>query len=129
MAFPKEFKYTRDHEYIDPATGKAGLTNYAQEQLGDIVFVDLPPVGKVLKQGEVFATVESVKAVSDCYTPAGGKVVKVNEKLVDDPGLINRDPHGEGWMVVIEITEKGDLDKLMDEATYDKYQAEAGSHH
>ncbi len=131
MAYPKDFKYTKTHEYIkvDGKQGTVGLTNYAQHELGDIVFVELPPVGKEFKQNDIFAVVESVKAVSDCYAPAAGKVVKVNEKLVEDPSLINKDPHGEGWVMVIEVTNPADLNNLMDVTTYEKFESEAGSHH
>ncbi|MHB0886692.1 MAG: glycine cleavage system protein GcvH [Bacillota bacterium] len=131
MAYPKDFRYTKTHEYIkvDGQQGTVGLTNYAQHELGDIVFVELPPVGKEFKQNDVFAVVESVKAVSDCYAPAAGKVVKVNEKLVEDPSLINKDPHGEGWIMVIELSNPADVNGLMDVATYEKFESEAGSHH
>lgn len=128
MTYPMEFKYTKDHEYINVKGNEAyvGLSNYAQDQLGDIVFVELPEVGRVIKQGEVFGVVESVKAVSDCYCPAGGTVVRVNERLLDEPDLINKDPHGEGWMMVIELSNPADLDRLMDINAYRKLLEEAG---
>ena len=128
MRFPAEFKYTKDHEYInvDGNEGIVGLSDYAQDQLGDIVFVELPEVGQELAQGDVFAVVESVKAVSDSYCPAGGTVIKINERLLDEPELINQDPHGEGWIMVIELSEPADLDNLMDLETYEKHVEEAG---
>ncbi|HEY3316590.1 MAG TPA: glycine cleavage system protein GcvH [Bacillota bacterium] len=131
MAYPKDFKYTKSHEFIKVSgkQGTVGLTSYAQDALGDIVFVELPPIGKEFKQNDVFAVVESVKAVSDCYCPAAGKVVKVNEKLAEDPALINRDPHGEGWIMVIELTNPKDLDNLMDVVAYEDYEAKAEHHH
>ena len=95
MSFPVEFKYTKDHEYINVKNGEGavGLTNYAQDQLGDIVFVELPEVGQELALGDVFAVVESVKAVSDCYSPTGGTVIRVNERLLDEPELIEDPNH------------------------------------
>ncbi|MEW6308325.1 MAG: glycine cleavage system protein GcvH [Bacillota bacterium] len=130
MAFPKDRKYTKDHEYVkaEGSQGVLGVTAFAAEHLGDIVFVELPSVGKVLKAKDVFATLESVKAVSDSYTGVAGKVVKVNQKLNEEPSLINKDPHGEGWICVIEIANPAELDALMDADTYDKYQAEAEVH-
>jgi glycine cleavage system H protein len=128
MTFPAEFKYTKDHEYINVKgnEGVVGLTNYAQDQLGDIVFVELPEVGRVVKQGEVFGVVESVKAVSDCYSPASGKVVRVNERLLDEPELINQDPHNEGWMMVIKLADTSELEALLDITAYTKLVEEAG---
>ncbi|MEW6523103.1 MAG: glycine cleavage system protein GcvH [Bacillota bacterium] len=128
MTYPMEFKYTKDHEYINVQGSEAyvGLSNYAQDQLGDIVFVELPEVGRVIKQGEVFGVVESVKAVSDCYAPAGGTVVRVNERLLDEPDLINKDPHGEGWMMVIELADPSELDELMDINAYRRLLEEVG---
>lgn len=130
--FPKDFKYTKTHEWIKVTgnVGRVGLTFFAQDHLGEIVFVELPEVGRTLKQGDTFGVVESVKAVSDCYSPASGKVTKVNEKLADDPGLINKDPHGEGWLFEMELSNAGaDLGNLMDAEAYDKFQAEAGAEH
>ncbi|MEW6031269.1 MAG: glycine cleavage system protein GcvH [Bacillota bacterium] len=130
VSYPKDLKYTKSHEWIRVTgdVGRVGLTHYAQDQLGEIVFVELPEVGRELKQGEVFGVVESVKAVSDCYSPASGKVVRVNERLVDSPELVNSDPHGEGWFFELEISDSGELDNLMDADRYDKYQAEEGAH-
>lgn len=131
MASPKDLLYTKDHEWlrIQPdGTGRVGLCDFAQEHLGDIVFVDLPQVGKKFKQKGVFAVVESVKAASDCYAPAGGTVKEANAKLVDEPATINKDPYGEGWMMVITIDSREDLRNLMKPEEYDKYVAEGGGH-
>ncbi|HHY75341.1 MAG TPA: glycine cleavage system protein GcvH [Firmicutes bacterium] len=131
MTYPANLKYTQTHEYAKVEGNKAyfGITHYAQDQLGDIVFVELPEVGKEVKAGEIFATVESVKAVSDCYAPVSGKVVEVNENLTDSPDLLNKDPHGEGWICAVEIADPSELDKLMDVAAYEKHVAEGGGHH
>ncbi|MCL6580204.1 MAG: glycine cleavage system protein GcvH [Firmicutes bacterium] len=132
VTYPKDYLYTRTHEWlkVEGNVGRVGLTHYAQEHLGEIVFVELPEVGRVLKQGDVFGVVESVKAVSDCYSPAAGKVLRVNEKLADSPELVNQDPHGEGWLYEMELANiEADKANLLDAATYDKFQAEAGGEH
>lgn len=115
-------RYTPDHEYIrvDGATGTVGITVYAQDQLGDIVFVDLPPVGKKLKKGDEAAVVESVKAASEIYAPVSGTVTAVNEALGADPSLINSDPVAAGWMFQISLDNPSELDGLLDEAAYAK---------
>jgi len=120
MTYQIEFKYTKDHEYVNVKGKEAhvGLTHYAQDQLGDIVFVELAEVGRTIKQGEVYGVVESVKAVSDCYSPVGGVVVRVNERLLDEPDLINKDPHGEGWMMVLEVANPSELEGLMSADAY-----------
>ncbi len=133
MAFPADYKYTKSHEYIkvEGKVGYVGLTNYAQDQLGDIVFVELPEIGQEVTQFEPFGVVESVKAVSDCYSPVSGKVVAVNDKLNDEPGTINADPHGEGWIIKVEIGNAGELANLMDVKAYEKHaeeEAKAGHH-
>jgi len=131
VTYPANLKYTETHEYVKVEGNKAyvGITNYAQDQLGDIVFVELPEVGRVVKAGEIFSTVESVKAVSDCYCPVSGKVVEVNDKVTDTPELLNKDPHGDGWIACIELSDPAELSKLMDVATYEKHAAEGGGHH
>ena len=131
MTYPANLKYTQTHEYarVEGKKAYAGITNYAQDQLGDIVFVELPEVGRVVKAGEVFSTVESVKAVSDCYAPVSGKIVEVNDKVTDTPEILNKDPHGEGWICAIEISDPADLQKLMDVAAYEKHAAQGGGHH
>ena len=113
-------KFTPDHEYIrvDGTTGIVGITNYAQEQLGDIVFVELPSVGKVLKKGDEAAVVESVKAASEIYAPVAGTVTEVNEALTGEPGLVNADPEAGGWMYKIAIADAGEVDTLLDDAAY-----------
>ena len=112
--------YSKDHEWIrvDGAVGTVGISAYAQEQLGDVVFVELPEVGKTLAQGGEAAVVESVKAASEVYSPASGTVTAVNDALVADPALVNRDPMGEGWFLKMTIADAGQLSGLMDEAAY-----------
>ena len=112
--------YSKDHEWIrvDGAVGTVGISAYAQEQLGDVVFVELPEVGKTLAQGGEAAVVESVKAASEVYSPASGTVTAVNDALVADPALVNRDPMGEGWFMKMTIADAGQLGALMDEAAY-----------
>ncbi len=131
MSYPSDLKYTKTHEYakVEGNVAYLGITNYAQDQLGDIVFVEAPEVGRMIKAGEVFATVESVKAVSDCYAPLSGKVVKVNDKPVDSPEVLNQDPHGDGWICAIEIADQSEVANLMDSETYEKHAAEGGGHH
>jgi glycine cleavage system H protein len=113
-------KFTPDHEYIrvEGSTGIVGITPYAQEQLGDIVFVELPAVGKALKKGEEAAVVESVKAASEIYAPVTGTIVEVNSLLTNQPGLVNTDPEAEGWMFKIAITDANELDTLLDADGY-----------
>jgi glycine cleavage system H protein len=119
MAYPAGLKYTKDHEWIDLSgdTGKVGITDYAQQQLGDVVYVELPEVGARLKQGQSFGTIESVKAVSELYSPVTGEVVEVNTALKDKPEAVNKDPHG-SWMVVIRLANAGEASGLLDAAQY-----------
>lgn len=118
-------KYSEDHEYVraEGANGTIGISAYAQEQLGDIVFVELPAVGNSYKKGDEIAVVESVKAASEIYAPVACTVTEINETLNGDPGLINSDPMGEGWLVKISIDNTAGLDSLMDEAAYKTYIA------
>lgn len=118
-------RYTQDHEYVrvDGKIGTVGISNYAQEQLGDIVFVELPAVGASFKKGDEAAVVESVKAASEIYAPVSGKVVEVNETLGDEPGLINSDPAGNGWIFKIELADEGELNGLLDDAAYAEHTA------
>ncbi len=120
---PDGYKYTENDEWIKVDGGKAkiGLTDYAQDQLSDLVFVDLPEVGSTVTKGEPFATVESVKAASDVYAPASGEVVAVNEALNDKPELINSDAFGDGWMVEIKVSSPAELNDLLDAAAYTKH--------
>lgn len=115
-------KYTKDHEYIrvEGLTGTVGITAYAQEQLGDIVFVELPEIGRPLGQGDESAVVESVKAASEIYAPVSGLVTHVNENLVAQPGLINTSPDGDGWIYKLQLANPAELDSLMDAAAYAK---------
>jgi glycine cleavage system H protein len=119
MAYPDGFKYSKDHEWIDVAgdRGKVGITDYAQQQLGDVVYMELPEVGAKLKQGQSFGTIESVKAVSELYAPVTGEVVEVNAALKSKPEAVNKDPHG-SWMVVIRMSDPSETAKLLDAAAY-----------
>jgi glycine cleavage system H protein len=118
--YPQEYRYSKDHEWIrvEGDRGKVGVTDYAQKQLGDVVFLELPEIGRTLKAGEQFGTVESVKAVSELFSPVTGEVVEVNKALVEKPEAINKDPHGAAWMIELKITDKASLDGLMDAAAY-----------
>ena len=120
MAYPASFKYTKDHEWIDLQgdNGKVGITDYAQQQLGDVVYIELPEVGAKLKEGQSFGTIESVKAVSELYAPVSGEVVEVNGSLKDKPETVNADPHG-SWMIAIKLTNPTEADGLMDASQYE----------
>lgn len=119
MAYPSGFKYTKDHEWIDLVgeTGKIGITDYAQNQLGDVVYIELPEVGARLKQGQSFGTIESVKAVSELYSPVTGEVTEVNTALKDKPESVNTDPHG-SWMIAIKLANAGEAGALLDATAY-----------
>jgi glycine cleavage system H protein len=119
MAYPDRYKYTKDHEWIELAgeRGKVGITDYAQQQLGDVVYIDLPEVGATVKQGQSFGTIESVKAVSELYSPVSGEVVEVNTALKDKPENVNADPHG-SWMVVVKLANASEAASLLDAAQY-----------
>ena len=118
-SYPAGYKYTKDHEWIDLAgdRGKVGITDYAQQQLGDVVYIELPEVGAKLKEGQSFGTIESVKAVSELYSPAAGEVVEVNGALKDKPEGVNSDPHG-SWMIVLKLANPGDAAALLDSTQY-----------
>jgi glycine cleavage system H protein len=120
--YPADLKYSKDHEWIrvEGNRGRVGITHYAQETLGDVVYVDLPQAGDKVKAGESFGTVESVKSVSDLYAPVSGEVVEVNREVMDHPDLINKDPYGSGWLIVIEMSDPGELDNLMDARAYEE---------
>jgi glycine cleavage system H protein len=124
---PNGLKYTSEHEWIrvEGTLGTIGITHFAQSALGDVVFVELPEVGRILKQGETFGVVESVKTVSDLYSPVSGKVVRVNEKLMDAPETVNQAPYGDGWMIVIEFAAPAELGGLLDAKAYEQVVAEA----
>ena len=126
---PKECKYTKEHEWIRPESenkGKMGLADYAQSQLGDIVYLDLPAPGTEVKQFQKMGEVESVKAVSDIFSPVSGKVLASNQAVIDEPKLVNEDCYGAGWLVEMEVSEPAELDELMDSEEYDKIVAELG---
>lgn len=120
--YPADLKYTKDHEWIRTSADLAdvGITDYAQQQLGDVVFVELPQVGRVLAQGEVFGTIESVKAVSELFSPVAGEVVAVNDALTSAPEQVNSDPHA-AWIIRVRPTNASDLDALLDEAAYQQH--------
>ena len=124
---PGDLKYTKEHEWVKIEGDEAvvGITDHAQSQLGDITFVELPDIGKEIKQSDSFATVESVKAASDVYAPVSGKIVSVNEALQDAPETINRSPYGDGWICRISLAGTGGADSLMDGAAYEAYLKEA----
>lgn len=129
MAFPADYKYTKEHEWLksDGKTATVGITSYAQDSLGDIVFVDLPKVGTELAAGKTFGSVESVKAVSDLYAPASGTVTEVNGELATAPENINKDAHS-AWMIKIALKNPSDLNSLLSAADYEKFVAEEGGH-
>ena len=120
MNFPENLKYTKDHEWIqiDGETGIVGITDYAQGELGDVVFVELPSVGKVVKSHDTFGTIEAVKAVSDLYAPVSGSVVAVNPELEKTPEIVNKDPYGKGWMVKIKISNASEVTSLLSASAY-----------
>jgi len=121
MNFPDNIRYTSEHEWIRVEGDEAyvGITDYAQSELGEIVFIDVPTLGETVAQGEVFGSVEAVKTVSDLNMPASGEVLEVNEELEAHPELVNEDPYGKGWMVRIRISDPSELDNLMDAAAYE----------
>lgn len=123
MNYPTDYRYTKEHEWIkvEKDLGTVGITHYAQEKLGDIVFVELPKVGARLKAMESFGTVESVKAVSDLYAPASGSVVEMNAALADNPALVNQDPHGAAWMIKIKLDNPKELDQLLSAEKYQEF--------
>ena len=122
MGYPTQFRYTKDHEWVslEGERAKVGITDHAQKELGDIVFVELPRVGTRLKKGETLGSVESVKAVSDIYAPVSGEVVEVNRGLESAPETANRDPHGAGWLVVLKMADPSETKGLLDAATYER---------
>ena len=121
-------KYSKDHEWVrvEGDVGTVGISDYAQEQLGDVVYVELPEVGRTVAQNEEAAVVESVKAASEVYAPVSGEVVEANQALEDDPSLVNSDPTGEGWFLKLRLSAPGELDGLMDDAAYADYIAGLG---
>jgi glycine cleavage system H protein len=128
MAYPAEFRYTKEHEWMAVKDGIAtiGITDYAQHELGDVVFVELPKVGARIEVGKSFGTVESVKAVSEIYAPAAGEVVEANATLEKKPETINTDPHGAAWLIKVRLANAADASKLMDVAAYEAFIADKG---
>jgi len=129
MNYPDDRKYSKDHEWImvDGNTVAVGVTEYAAEQLGDIVYVELPQQGEDFAQGDTFGVLESVKAVSDCFAPISGTIAETNDSLADSPEVINEDPHGEGWMVKITIADQRELEDLLDHTAYEEFVKEETS--
>jgi len=123
---PKEYKYTQEHEWICPepgGKGKVGITDYAQSQLGDIVFLDLPAPGTRVEQFGKMGEVETVKAVADLFSPASGKILEINQAAIDEPRLVNDDPYGAGWLVRLELSQPSELDALMSSDKYEEFVA------
>lgn len=122
MNFPEELKYTKDHEWIriEGNIGTVGITDYAQSELGDVVFVELPAVGKKVEFGQSFGTVEAVKAVSDLYSPVTGEVAEVNKEIQDSPELVNKEPYERGWMIKIKLANTDEVKNLLDVEAYKK---------
>ena len=120
---PKDLRYTRNHEWVrvQEKEGTVGITDYAQSQLGDVVFVEVPDVGRELKKGEPFGVVESVKSVADLYAPVSGRVVRVNQALGDQPELVNQDAYGDGWMVVVALSDEAEVESLLDAEGYTRH--------
>jgi glycine cleavage system H protein len=121
--YPDDRRYTKEHEWVrvEGDRGTVGITDYAQKQLGDVVFLELPEVGRAVKAGDQFGTVESVKAVSELYSPVSGEVVEVNAGLVSKPEAVNADPHGAAWMIVVRLASPGEASALLDAAAYAAY--------
>ena len=121
--YPNDFHYTKDHEWVKVEGDEAviGITDFAQHQLGDIIFVELPPVGKALEVHQTIGTIESVKSVSDIYSPIAGEVAGVNEELNQTADILNKDPHGQGWIVRLKIKDKREIEGLMSAGDYEKF--------
>lgn len=122
MNIPADLKYTSDHEWlrVDDDVAVVGITDFAQGELGDVVFVEIETEGENLDKGETFGTVEAVKTVSDLFMPAGGEVAELNEALADEPELVNKDPYGKGWMIKIKVSDSSELDNLLSAEAYQK---------
>jgi glycine cleavage system H protein len=127
-SIPKELRYTKDHEWVresdDPQVVEVGITDYAQGELGDVVFVELPKASASFKQHDVFGTIEAVKAVSELYTPVAGTIIEFNKALEQDPALVNRDPYGKGWMVKVKVKDAKELEGLLRADAYAKHVGE-----
>ena len=129
--YPTEYRYTKDHEWIsvDGTTGTIGITDYAQSELGDVVFVEFPKPGSQIKLGQTFGTVESVKAVSEIFSPVNGEVLEINSALKDAPEKINQDPHRAAWLIKVRLADLKEVSGLMDAAAYQSYIAEKAKEH
>jgi glycine cleavage system H protein len=129
--YPADYRYTKEHEWINlqGPVGAIGITDYAQHELGDVVFVEMPKVGAQLKTGESFGTVESVKAVSEIFSPVSGEITEINSLLLDAPETINKDPHGTAWLVKIRVSDPKEVSSLMDAAAYEAYVAGQAKEH
>jgi glycine cleavage system H protein len=127
--YPQTFRFTKDHEWVSvqDSTATFGITDYAQQQLGDVVFVQLPDIGARLKAGDVFGSIESVKAVNDLFAPVSGEVTEVNAALANSPEIVNKDPHATGWFLKLRMDQPADTSALMDAESYQKYTAELGA--
>jgi glycine cleavage system H protein len=122
-AYPDDRLYSRSHEWIriEGAVGTVGISDHAQKELGEVVFLDLPEVGEIFDAGQEFGTIESVKAVSELFLPLAGEIVELNKVLADEPGAVNEDPHGDGWLVKVKVSGSGDLTSLLNAADYEKF--------
>jgi len=122
MNIPENLKYTKDHEWIrvEGSTGYVGVTDYAQGELGDIIYIDIKSIGDTLNQNDTFGSIEAVKTVSDCYAPVSGKVLEFNSAINDNPAIVNQDPYGAGWIIKMEITNPAELDNLISAEEYKK---------
>jgi glycine cleavage system H protein len=129
--YPKDYRYTKEHEWInaDGANGTIGITDYAQHELGDVVFVEMPKVGTQLKARQSFGTIESVKAVSEIFSPVAGEVIETNPALADAPELINKDPHGAAWLIKVRLADPKEPSALMDAVAYEAYIAGQAKEH
>jgi glycine cleavage system H protein len=127
MNFPDNLKYTKEHEWlrIEDGTAVVGITEYAQSELGDIVFIEFPEKGKTFSQNDSIGTIEAVKTVADLYAPVSGEVVEINEELTENPALVNQDPYDKGWMLKIQLSNPTEVDTLMDSSVYKEHVAEA----
>ena len=125
-SYPDDRFYSKSHEWIrvEGETATIGITDHAQKELGDVVFVELPDLGEIFDEGQEFGTIESVKAVSELFLPVAGEIVDVNKTLVDEPNAVNEDPHGDGWLVQVKVSSDGVLDGLMNAAAYEKFVEE-----
>ena len=124
--YPDDCLYTKSHEWVrvEGATGTIGITDHAQQELGEVVFVDLPDVGELFDAGQEFGTIESVKAVSEIFLPIAGEVVEINKTLADEPGAVNEDPYGDGWLIKVKVSSDGDRAGLLSAAAYEKFVEE-----